>query len=251
MHRGGHAVPASLIRFDFPGIPGVGCAFGTRLYGNVSLVLDGDRQMTVRNREKLAGEAGAAAFAEARQVHGTRILFDPPPQDPGADAPAEADGLATSVPGLALMIKTADCQPLLAADESGRHILAIHSGWRGNRQDFPYLAITRFCEHYGLSPRKVWAVRGPSLGPSAAQFSRFDEEWGADFLPWYDRRERTMDLWSLTRDQLMRAGVLPEHIFGIDRCTFSEADTFFSYRHAKRFGSVDGRQASLVWIRQK
>jgi len=241
----------SLIRFNFPGIPGVDCLFTTRAFGNISLSMQEDREGTMRRRARLAREIGAGAFAEAKQVHGTQIIFEPSPQDPSEDASVEADGLATSSPGLALMIKTADCQPILMAHESGRHILAIHAGWRGNRQDFPFLATARFCERYALSPHDLWAVRGPSLGPSSAQFTRFKEEWGADFLPWFDLKEQTMDLWSLTRNQLMRAGIPQEHIFGIDRCTLDEHDLFFSYRDARKSGCPDGRQASLIAMRQK
>jgi copper oxidase (laccase) domain-containing protein len=59
-----------------------------------------------------------------------------------------------------------------------------------------------------------------------------------------------MDLWRLTRDQLMNAGV-PEHqIFGLDLCTLTMEETFFSYRKACASPVRDtGRQCGIIWIK--
>lgn len=237
----------TMIPFQFPGIPGVGCAFSMRAFGSVSL--SSADASSIERRAAIPSLLGVGAFAEVHQVHGVRTLFEPEAQDPAAAPSEQADGMATSRPGLALMIKTADCQPILVAHDSGCFVMAVHSGWRGNRQDYPYSAICVFCDRYGLDPQHLWAVRGPSLGPSASEFVNFDSEWGPEFLQWYDRERRTMDLWSLARHQLERAGLPSGHILGIDLCTFDNADFFFSYRHARRFGSEDGRQGSFIWIR--
>jgi len=239
----------AFIPFRFPGVPGVRCAFLTRNSGNISLDLAPDNAQATRSRRRsLAARLGFAAFAEARQVHGTVTLFDPQPQNPDEAATCEADGLATCQPDLALMIKTADCQPILLAHAEGKHIAALHAGWRGNRAAYPTLAVTEFCDRYRVRPADLFAVRGPSLGPTAAEFIHFEREWGQDFAPWFDRARQTMDLWRLTRSQLESAGMRPERIFGLDLCTWSLPETFFSYR---RFRSgdprPDGRQASLIW----
>ena len=237
----------TMIPFQFPGIPGVGCAFSMRAFGSVSL--SSADASSIERRAAIPSLLGVGAFAEVHQVHGVRTLFEPEAQNPAAAPSEQADGMATSRPGLALMIKTADCQPILVAHDSGRFVMAVHSGWRGNRQDYPYSAICTFCDRYGLDPQHLWAVRGPSLGPSASEFVNFDSEWGPEFLQWYDRERRTMDLWLLARHQIERAGLPTGHVLGLDLCTFDNADLFFSYRHARCFGSEDGRQGSFIWIR--
>lgn len=239
----------AMIPFSFPGVPGVGCAFSTRAFGSVSLSGGEESSSSLQRRKSLPSLFGVKAFAEAHQVHGVRTVFEPEAQDPARTPSEQADGLATSRPGLALMIKTADCQPILLAHESGRFVMAIHAGWRGNRQDYPRVAVEEFCAHYGLEPGKLWAVRGPSLGPVASEFVNFDKEWGPEYLPWYDEACRSVDLWRLTRHQLESAGLLPGRILGLDICTFDNAESFFSYRHARRMGSRDGRQGSFIWIR--
>lgn len=239
----------TMLPFQFPGIPGVGCAFSMRCFGSVSLAGGESAAVSSTRRASIPALLGVSGFAEVHQVHGVRTLFEPEAQNPGATPSEQADGLATSRPGLALMIKTADCQPILVAHASGRYIMAIHAGWRGNRQDYPRIAVEEFCGHYGLEPADLWAVRGPSLGPAASEFVNFDQEWGPDFLPWYDESRRTVDLWMLARHQLESAGLLPGRILGIDLCTFENAEQFFSYRHFRRLGSEDGRQGSFIWIR--
>ena len=76
------------------------------------------------------------------------------------------------------------------------------------------------------------------------EFVNFDKEWGPQFVPWFDEESRTMDLWGLTRHQLVQAGIPARNIFGLDICTASNNDQFFSYRCAR----ASGRQASIIWI---
>lgn len=244
-----------IVPFRFPGVPVVRCAFTGRAFGNVSLdfaARDASPELwgrTVQLRESIPSVLGADAFAEVHQVHGVRTVFEPEAQEHERPSRIDADGMATSRPGLALMVKTADCQPILVAHESGRFVMALHSGWKGNRQEYPRLAVLEFCERYGLEPSGLWAVRGPSLGPAAAEFTNFDAEWGREYLRWYDRERRTMDLWGLARHQLESAGVPAKRILGLDLCTFDNAEGFFSYRQFRRNGMEDGRQASFIWIR--
>jgi hypothetical protein len=53
-----------------------------------------------------------------------------------------------------------------------------------------------------------------------------------------------MDLWSLTREQLLGAGIPAGSIFALDLCTASSPE-FFSYRRDK----VTGRQVGVIWMR--
>jgi len=246
----------NFIRFHYPGVPAVECAFqlrtggassGPYARGNVSLLVGDTLEAVAANRVALMTELGLEAVAELKQVHGDRLLFEPGTEvllRTDAAPSTEGDGLAVSRPGLGLLIKTADCQPLFFAHESGRAVAALHVGWRGNRADFPAGALRAFCARYMCTPAEVLAVRGPSLGPAAAEFVHFYREWGEVYAPWFDFRRRTMDLWRLTRYQLEEAGMAPERIFSLDLCTAS-LPQFFSYRR----DHITGRQANLIWRR--
>lgn len=240
----------TIIPFRFPGLPGVRCVFQTRMGGAYR---DGTANSLVQERQRVAGRRALRdaleidGFAEVYQVHGDDLIFEPAAVPEDALPMQEADGMATSCAGLGLVIKTADCQPILLAHVDGRHVAALHAGWRGNRLDFPASAVERFCQHYDVYPRDLMAVRGPSLGPEMAEFVNFEEEWGDAFRLWFEERTKTMDLWSLTRHQLLTAGLAPSRIFGLDLCTASMTDLFFSYRKDK----ATGRQASIIWIEKE
>ncbi|GFK93349.1 Laccase domain protein YfiH [Fundidesulfovibrio magnetotacticus] len=238
----------TFIPFAFPGIPGVRAVFTTAATGpdrgNISRNVPHDPDAVRANRTGLMERLGFAHWCSLKQVHGTDMAFDPDPVGPGDGSVIVADGSATDSPGKALVIKTADCQPILLAHKDGRHVAALHVGWRGNVLEFPQKGVRAFCERYGLDPAELSAVRGPSLGPAMSEFKNFEMEFGERFRDFFDPATNTVNLWRLTVAQLLEAGLKRERIYGLDLCTHSLAE-FHSYRRDK---AASGRQASLVWI---
>jgi len=252
--------------FAFPGIPSVRCLFTTAHANNLSGVaettVDG-LHCVVRRKQFLCRAFGLRQWAELNQVHkddfvGVPLTHAPvgaaensalkaedgSMAEPPEFAPhASADGQHTAGRRVALVIKTADCQPILLAHRGGGAVAAIHAGWRGNAMNFPGTAVAAFCAEYGFSPQDVLAVRGPSLGPGAAEFVNFDREWPQEFAPWFDRRTQCVNLWELTKYQLQSAGLPSENIFSLDLCTHSLPGLFFSHRRKHT-----GRQAAIIWM---
>lgn len=230
------------IPFAFPGMPRIHCLFTTRHTGSLSLqgALDTD---SAAKRKALLQQLQLEHWSELHQVHGDAFLPHPSPTSLNEaqlhHIARHADGQCTSQPGLALVIKTADCQPVLLAHKDG-HVAALHVGWRGNVLNFPQTGVAAFCKACGIEPGDIMAVRGPSLG--WAQFTNFDREWPKEFTPWFDASRQCVDLWELTRHQLQEAGVPAQHIFTLDLCTYSLSKMFFSHRQRDT-----GRQAALIW----
>jgi hypothetical protein len=224
------------IPFVFPGLKHVQCRF-TTCFG-AHRTKSGDRKKKIQ--EMLA----APSWLDMEQVHGTDMAFITEPEMQYKVSRPRADSLATDLPGQALVVSVADCQPLLLTHVTGRFIAALHVGWRANRADAPRLWVRRICAEYGLLPRDILAVRGPSLGPGKSEFVNFDSEWGPDFADYFNQTTRTVDLWRMSRDQLVQAGLLPENIFSLDLCTHSLPRLFYSYRRDKTLG----RQAGVIWI---
>lgn len=222
-----------------------GVSNGPFAEGNIAFSVEDDPGHVLQNRQKLIAALGVPAWAEENQVHGDDLVLDAEATALESSGTFDADGLATTRQGLALMIKTADCQPILVGHKEDKAILALHVGWRGNRIGFIQSAIARFCRHYVLQPQDLWAVRGPSLGPARSQFVNFATEWGDEFLPWFNTQTSTLDLWGLTAHQLQEAGLAMENIFGVDICTFENPQLFFSHRRDK---GRSGRQAAFIWL---
>lgn len=83
------------------------------------------------NRWRAAAELGVAPenFLSCYQIHSPTVVTVTVPWLP-AERP-QADAMVTNIPNLALVILTADCVPILFADENAGVIGAAHAGWRG------------------------------------------------------------------------------------------------------------------------
>jgi len=89
---------------------------------------------------------------------------------------------------------------------------------------------------------------GPAIGPQAFEvgpevrdaFMAHDAGADSAFRP--QGEKYFADIYQLARQRLTRAGI--EHIYGGDRCTFTETNEFFSYRRDK----TTGRMASFIWL---
>jgi hypothetical protein len=113
-------------------------------------------------------EADFLAFAESRgmrpvimhQRHSDVIhrLDSVPPKK------LEGDALMTNVPGLVLVIRTADCLPVLLIDEENRAVAAVHCGWRGTEKRILEKAVKAMGEAYGSKHATMLAALGPCIG---------------------------------------------------------------------------------------
>jgi YfiH family protein len=208
--------------------------------------LTADRPEAVqRNRATVQDEVGVRP-AHIRQVHGThvrRIETLPadgvaPLPDEGVELP-EADGLATSLRDLAPMVLTADCLPIAIAGQGA--VTMVHAGWRGLAEGIVAEGARAVRELGAEGPLE--AAIGPGAGGCCYEVG---EEVHQAFASYGERarRGRNLDLKTIAREQLERAGVPTVHDVGL--CTIcSDASLFFSHR---RDQGITGRQAGLAWL---
>jgi hypothetical protein len=76
----------------------------------------------------------------------------------------EGDALMTNKPGLLLVIRTADCLPVLIVDEANRAVAAVHCGWRGTEKRILEKAVRAMGEACGSKPGEMLAALGPCIG---------------------------------------------------------------------------------------
>jgi purine-nucleoside/S-methyl-5'-thioadenosine phosphorylase / adenosine deaminase len=115
-------------------------------------------------------EADFLAFAEAQgmrpvimhQLHSDVIhrLEQPPAKK------LDGDALMSDVPGLLLVIRTADCLPVFLVDETNQAVAAVHCGWRGTEKRILEKAVRAMGEAYGSKPAEMLAALGPCIGPA-------------------------------------------------------------------------------------
>ena len=84
--------------------------------------------------------------------------------DEAPSAKLEGDALMTNRPGLLLVIRTADCLPVLIVDEKNRAVAAVHCGWRGTEKRILEKTIVAMGEAYGSKPAGMLAALGSCIG---------------------------------------------------------------------------------------
>ncbi len=159
-----------------------------------------------------------------------------------------ADGLITNIPGLYLLIRTADCFPVVIYDEKKCVVAAIHSGREGTRQNIVVKAIDRFVADFECIPEDLKAIIGAGI---CQKHYEVDEGTWLDFnqslmgiqAEPLDSAYRHIDIRRAIRMQLLSAGLVPENIEEIEVCTF-ESPNYFSYR---RDGTLN-RQINLIGV---
>lgn len=81
----------------------------------------------------------------------------------------EADALVTDARDVALVVRVADCVPLLMADPRTGAVAAVHAGWRGTAAAIAASAVKRLQEEYGSDPADLVAAIGPAIGACCYQ----------------------------------------------------------------------------------
>jgi YfiH family protein len=207
------------------------------------------------NRARIAEALGGTAeqIYSTRQVHGADWLVVNGEQPPGALARAEADILLSGARGVLLLLKFADCTPLLLWDPGRRWVALAHAGWRGTGQNVAGAAVRALGRTAGTEPAELWAGIGPAIGVCCYEVS--EEVVGAVMaatpggapISRPGRRGRPhLDLVEASRQQLIAAGLRPDHILAAERCTACASDTFYSHR---ALGMPAGRFAVAAGLR--
>lgn len=227
---------AGLHHAVFTRLGGVSSAPFTSL--NVSYDTKDEAPRVRENLRRVRAATASPSLVYARQVHGSMILalHEGASLDPKLPYPLQGiDGFVSSVPGLAMMVKVADCQGVLLFDPRRRVAAAIHAGWRGSVQDIVGKAVRLMFAEFRCRPKDIIAGISPSLGPCCAEFRNWRHELPASFLP-YQVRPTYFDFWAISRAQLLGAGVPGENIEIAGLCTRCHPGVFYSYRGEGRTG---------------
>ena len=175
-----------------------------------------------------------ANLVACQQVHGTAIQTVDSPV--GVRRVNDVDGLMTATPGIGLVIRVADCVPLLLYSPEIPALVVVHAGWRGTLQGIAGRAVARLAQTYGCQPGLMRAGIGPSIGPccfkvGAAVADAFIAACGPRHpCIWHTETGCHIDLGGCIHQQLTDAGLDHENIETAGLCTACNSDIFFSHR---------------------
>ena len=158
------------------------------------------------------------------------------------------DGLITNTPGLALVVFTADCTPILLWDEKTGAVGAAHAGWRGTAARIGEKAVQAMEKAFGCNPRDIHAAIGPNIGACCfetdedvpeAMRAALGNEAEAFIRPAGEKYY--VDLKGINARILEAAGVGQVEVSRL--CTHCDETLFWSHR---RTGSLRGSQGAVI-----
>jgi YfiH family protein len=151
--------------------------------------------------------------------------------------------------GPAVLIRVADCVPVLLADPKSGAVAAVHAGWRGVVAGVVPAAVDAL-GRLGADPRHLVAAVGPcisakhfEIGPEVAEELANADLAASVVAPGVHGPKHHADLVLAVRTQLERCGVAPANIDAEPPCTYADRARFFSYR---RDGARSGRLAAII-----
>ena len=223
--------------------------FTTRLGGvstgslsslNIGTSRGDDPERVLENYRRLGSVLGFAPenLVLSRQVHGDTVhVVTERDRGAGLFAPhlEDCDALVTNVPGLALVIFTADCTPILFYDPVTGSVGGAHAGWRGTALSIAARTVETMEREYGAKPENIRAAIGPNIGKChfetnadvpEAMLAAFGPEAQSYITP--RGKKFLVDLKGLNALVLKRAGVT--HVDISEACTVCSSSVFWSHR---------------------
>jgi polyphenol oxidase len=166
----------------------------------------------------------------------------------------KADALITRQRGVTLALSFADCTPVLFYDPVQGAIGMAHGGWRGTARGIALATVEAMSEQFACRPENIYAGIAPSIGACCYEITEqvrrlymgeveFNEMPAAEkyrekvresavfsTVQLADSTSLRLDIRESNYNQLLMAGLLPEHIEMPGICTGCSTDLFFSHR---------------------
>ncbi len=176
-----------------------------------------------------------------KQVHESniRIVDSSSPND------EESDGMITSEKGLTLNISIADCCAILICDKEARIVAALHSGWRGTRENIAAKGIAILNEQFDLKPENLLFYLSPCASKRFYQVGEEVAKYFPDFSTYIGGGKYLFDNKGKILSQLLTAGAVKENVEISNICTIENTE-FHSHR---RDGKKSGRMSAFIGIR--
>ena len=200
----------------------------------------GDSPKNVANNYEIMGKALGFDLENVvltRQTHSDIIRTVTEKDHLGLDHHAypECDGLITNTPGVALVVFTADCTPILLHDPVTGAVGAVHAGWRGTAADIAGKAVRAMVDTFGCESANIRAAIGPNIGPccfatDADVPDAMIKALGASALNYIRAQgdKYYVNLKEINAQFLRNAGVT--HIEISPSCTMCQSSRFWSHR---------------------
>lgn len=199
-----------------------------------------------KNIDEILKELHINNYYQTKQIHSDIIHL----VDNNYINNSEGDALITNIPNIPIIIKVADCIPILLYDKKNQVLALIHSGWKGTLQNITNKTVKLMQNKYNSKLENISAYIYPSIRKCHFEveedvyslfknkISNIDKYTKKTNLKYY------INLQSIIKDNLNNIGIT--NIKDTNICTYCNSDKYHSYRYNK----TDKRNILLAMIKE-
>jgi len=207
---------------------------------------DSDKVAENHRRLFFALDRPLTSVFDVWQVHSADVVVADGPRNNRPHT--KGDIILTDDPKVTLLMRFADCVPILLYDPRRRAIGIAHAGWLGTVRRAAVFAVQAMVQTFQSDPADVLAGLGPSIGPDhyevgADVIEQLEASIGREAYRHIVHRDGKtyLDLWSANQALLQGQGVV--HIETARICTACRVDDWYSHR---REGGQTGRFGAAI-----
>ncbi len=189
------------------------------------------------------------------QIHSVNIHFYDAKNNNEIQKIDDVDGIITNQKNTILVVRNADCLPLIFVDKQRGLIGISHQGWRGTLKKMAIKMVDMFIAR-GSKKEHLRIALGPAIGACCYDIS---DDWYYEFMSefytyekqifYFNRGKRHLNLSLLNYLQLQDVGIEKSQIDFFPFCTQCDKKRFFSFRRSqgkRNKGDVFGDMFSFI-----
>ena len=149
-----------------------------------------------------------------------------------------------------MIIKVADCIPILLYDKENKVLALVHSGWKGTLKNITIKTINKMISIYNSKKENIQVVIYPSIRKCHFEvdidvYTLFkDKINNIDKYTIKKNNKYYIDMQSIIKDNLKQIGI--NNIIDTNICTYCNKDKYHSYRYNR----TDKRNILLAMIKE-
>jgi len=218
---------------------------------NIGGTTGDSRENVIENRKRIFDVFNRKenTLFDVWQVHGSDIIVTDKARPPSTPH-LPADGILTNSPNVTLLMRFADCVPILLFDPQKKVVGVAHAGWQGTIKKVSQTIIKKMVEFYNCKPADIYAGIGPSIGPDHYDVGKTVIDAVNEHLPdirdeilSYTHGKTILNLWKANLLLLQDVGLKNIEISEI--CTSCNIKDWYSYRSE---GQKSGRFAVVIGL---
>jgi len=184
------------------------------------------------------------------QIHSANLFFLDEPINESLKRIDDCDALITNQSETILVVKTADCVPIIYCDKKSGLIAISHQGWRGSLKRLPQKVINKMIER-GADKNSLTVCIGPSINQCCYdidddRYYQFLEEFNgySDKIFVVRKGKRYLNLSYLNYLLVKDLGIEKGNIDFFPFCTSCDQERFFSFRRDRK--NYQGEMFSFI-----